>query len=163
MEKLIAGKMPFVFADHALVPLLDAAIKSMQSYAGPLAVTLVRQGDDPATVRVDAIRFEQVITNLLSNACKFSPKKSDVIIMHRLDGNEVEISVIDSGSGIPAAFRDRLFQKFSQADSTSIRIKGGTGLGLVICKQLLQRMGGMIGFESNQTRGTRFWVRLPLQ
>jgi len=163
MEKLIAGKMPFVFADHALVPLLDAAIKSMQSYAGPLAVTLVRQGDDPATVRVDAIRFEQVITNLLSNACKFSPKNSDVIIMHRLDGNEVEISVIDSGSGIPAAFRDRLFQKFSQADSTSIRSKGGTGLGLVICKQLLQRMGGMIGFESNQTRGTRFWVRLPLQ
>lgn len=163
IEKLIAGKMHFALADEPLVPLLDEAIKSMQSYAGPLGVTIVRQGDADAVVRVDAIRFEQVLANLLSNACKFSPKLSEVVVRHCIDGSEVEVSVIDSGSGIPASFRDQIFQKFSQADSSSIRRKGGTGLGLVICKQLVQRMGGAIGFESYEGRGTRFWVRLPLQ
>lgn len=87
----------------------------------------------------------------------------EVLVSHQIEGDMVEIGVADQGSGIPSAFRDQIFQKFSQADSSTMRSKGGTGLGLVICKELVQRMGGEIGFDSQEGRGTRFWVRLPLQ
>lgn len=163
MERLIAGKLPFTFADHSLLQLLDDAVILMQSYAEPLGVVLRRRGTDDLVVHVDAMRLTQVITNLLSNACKFSPPNSEVLLDHRRDGDAVEISVTDYGSGIPESFRSRIFQKFSQAESSSSRSKGGTGLGLVICKELMEQMGGEIGFESREGAGTRFWIRLPLQ
>jgi signal transduction histidine kinase len=161
MEKLIAGKMSFILGTMDIVPLLEEAMRMMKSYAEPLDVALQRKGTESAKVNVDAVRLMQVLGNLLSNACKFSPAGSTVTLQHEVKQGEVEISVIDQGSGVPEAFRDRLFQKFSQADSSSNRNKGGTGLGLVICKELLDRMHGEIGFDSREGKGARFWIRLP--
>ncbi|MES2604449.1 MAG: ATP-binding protein, partial [Pseudomonadota bacterium] len=162
MEKLLAGKMHFEFAPQALIPLLDETLLTLTSYAEPLGVFLQRTGTQPVTVNVDSMRLIQVLTNLLSNACKFSPRGSKVLLDHKIIEDQVEVSIIDQGSGIPESFRERIFQKFSQADSSNNRSKGGTGLGLVICKELIERMHGEIGFESCADKGTRFWFRLPI-
>ncbi|MDY6983685.1 MAG: ATP-binding protein [Pseudomonadota bacterium] len=162
MDKLLAGKMNFCFEHCALISVLDEALATMRSYAELYGVQLVRRGDVPATIDVDTMRLTQVLTNLLSNACKFAPRGSEVVLEHRVEGGSVVISVIDTGLGIPDAFKARLFQKFSQADTSDSNRKGGTGLGLVICKELIERMHGAIGFESAAGQGTRFWCRLPL-
>lgn len=162
MDKLLAGKMNFRFERCALIPLLDEVLAAMRSYAELYGVQLVRRGDAPVTIDADAMRLTQVLTNLVSNACKFAPRASEVVLEHRIEGDAVLISITDSGPGIPEAFKARLFQKFSQADTSDSNRKGGTGLGLVICKELVERMHGTIGFESAAGEGTRFWCRLPV-
>ena len=103
----------------------------------------------------------QVMTNLLSNAAKFSPEGQVVEISTEEDGWSLCIAVHDHGPGIPEAFRPRIFGRFNQADSTTSRQKGGTGLGLAICKRLIEMMDGRIGFEDREGGGTTFWFELP--
>ncbi len=166
MDKLLAGKMTFRYEASALMPLLDEALATMQSYAELYGVRLVRKGESAVVVNVDPMRLTQVLTNLLSNACKFSPRDGIVVLEHGMgqgvEQGNVVISISDSGPGIPEAFQSRIFQKFSQADTSDHNRKGGTGLGLVICKELIERMQGAIGFESAPGKGTRFWCRLPV-
>lgn len=134
----------------------------MRNYAEPYGVNLVRRGEAAVTVSVDTMRLTQVLTNLMSNACRFSPRDCNVVLDYIVERDTVLISVIDSGPGIPEAFGARIFQRFSQADTSDTKGKGGTGLGFVICKELIERMNGAIGFESTPSKGTRFWVRLPV-
>jgi signal transduction histidine kinase len=101
------------------------------------------------------------MANLLSNAAKFSPAQGVVTIDVRAQEDTVRIAVSDQGSGIPEAFRDKIFQKFTQADSSDTRQKGGTGLGLAISKALVEHMHGSIGYESSN-QGTTFYVVLPV-
>ncbi|KOR29984.1 hypothetical protein TI05_14550, partial [Achromatium sp. WMS3] len=112
--------------------------------------------------RVDSQRFMQVLANLLSNAMKYSPEDDTVEIGLTIQGSTVRISVSDHGPGIPKAFLGRIFQKFSQADSSDTRQKGGTGLGLAITKELVERMGGSVGFTSEEGQGACFYVDFPL-
>jgi signal transduction histidine kinase len=105
----------------------------------------------------------QVIANLLSNACKFSPKGGSVTLSVARRGKAVRISVTDRGPGIPDAFRTRIFQKFAQAETADTRlVQGkGTGLGLSISKAITEALGGTIGFESEVGRGSTFYVDMP--
>jgi signal transduction histidine kinase len=112
-------------------------------------------------VLADRKRLLQVMTNLLSNAAKFSPEREAVQIALNEVGPNVRVAVQDRGSGIPEAFRTRIFGRFAQADSTATRQKGGTGLGLAICKRLIEMMHGRIGFEDRPGGGTTFWFELP--
>jgi signal transduction histidine kinase len=113
-------------------------------------------------VHADRKRLLQVMTNLLSNAAKFSPEGSVVeISTEDAAGGNVRIAVHDRGSGIPEGFRPRIFDRFTQADSTASRQKGGTGLGLAICKRLIELMHGRIGFDDRPGGGTTFWFELP--
>lgn len=84
-----------------------------------------------------------------------------VSVSHRHKDKAVRVSVTDHGSGIPEEFRNRIFQKFAQADSSDNRQKGGTGLGLSICKAIIERLGGEIGFETEVNVGTTFYFDLP--
>jgi DNA-binding response OmpR family regulator len=103
-----------------------------------------------------------VVTNLLSNAAKFSPAGGEVTVTVNPEARIARLSVADRGPGIPEAFRSRIFGKFAQADSTDTRAKGGTGLGLSIAREIAERHGGRLWFESAEGHGATFHLDLPL-
>ena len=163
IDKIASGKMRFDVRPETLAPLLEEAAVSIRGYAEDLGVHIRLDASDPGLMlNVDRDRFIQVLNNLLSNAAKFSAK--DGVIELRAEAREgrVRILVSDHGPGIPPEFQDRLFNKFFQADASSTREKGGTGLGLHISRQIIEHMGGQIGFNSKVGEGTTMWVELPL-
>lgn len=162
IEKIESGKMNFNMQPLQLLPLIELALEANFAYAQEFQVAYQLQHPVPGVMAsVDADRFMQVMTNLLSNAAKFSPPGGTVIISMQCDGENIKISVSDRGSGIPEEFKKRIFEKFSQADSSDSRTKGGTGLGLSITKALVERMGGHVGFSSQEGVGTTFFFEFP--
>ena len=162
MDKLNAGQMRFDLQAHPLQTLLEQALQANQTYADEYLVHWrLLAVPENATLRVDAQRFSQVMANLLSNAAKHAPANSAVEIHSSVLGQQLRIEVRDYGSGIPEAFRPRIFSKFAQADSSDRRQLGGTGLGLAISRELVERMHGQIGFSCEPGQGTRFWFSLP--
>lgn len=163
MEKLMAGKLHFDLRALELMPLLEQALAENQAYAEQYKVHYaLTQRTDGLRVWVDAQRLQQVLANLLSNAAKFSPEGAPVEVAVRRRGEAVRVEVRDHGPGIPASFQGCIFQKFSQADASDTRQKGGTGLGLAISRELVERMGGSIGYESQEGQGACFFFELPL-
>ena len=159
----IDAEVPEERVRTALMPLVDEAVQANAAYADPYGVRLrVTERDDATVVEVPPLRLQQVLANLLSNAAKHSPAGSDVDVAVRRDGDEVAISVTDRGPGIPEHFRDRIFERFAQADASDARARGGTGLGLAISRAFVEAMDGTIGFESTPGAGACFTVRLPL-
>jgi signal transduction histidine kinase len=142
--------------------LIAESLTLNRAFADRFKVKLATSGTlPPVRVKADRKRLLQIMTNLLSNAAKFSPEGSTVeVAMEEMDGN-IRVAVHDRGPGIPEAFRTRIFGRFAQADMSYTRQKGGTGLGLAICKRLLEMMGGRIGFADRHAGGTTFWIDLP--
>jgi PAS domain S-box-containing protein len=116
--------------------------------------------DRTLTGLVDPKRFHQVMANLLSNAAKFADPGSKIDVSAEREGASIRVSVSNAGPGIPASFRDRVFKPFSQAGAKSDRRSGGTGLGLSITKQIVEQMGGEIGFYSVPGEKTTFWFTI---
>jgi signal transduction histidine kinase/ActR/RegA family two-component response regulator len=120
-------------------------------------------GDVPAWISGDGTRLKQIITNLVGNALKFTHHGGVRVAMKMVqDGKVLECQVQDTGIGIPPDKVHRLFERFSQVDSSINRRYGGTGLGLVICKHLVEAMGGVIGAQSKQHQGSIFTFRIPV-
>jgi len=163
MEKLVAGKMRFELQNQPLMPLVENALLSVGAYGEQYHVRfeLINRADD-LQVKVDGARLQQVLSNLFSNAAKFSPPGGRVEVAVRRIHDKVRVEVIDQGPGVPEEFRSRMFQKFSQADSSDTRQKGGTGLGLAISKEIIERMQGEIGFDSTEGQGACFYFELPV-
>lgn len=163
VEKIESGKMRFDLAPLQLNDVTLRAVKSLQGYADQLGVAIEYCGAiAPLDVHADADRLTQVLTNLISNALKFSAVGGRIIVSTERSGRVVRFCVKDDGPGIPDEFRSRIFTKFAQADLSDTRQKGGTGLGLVIAKEITERHGGRLWFESEPGKGTRFFVDLPL-
>jgi len=162
IEKIESGKMTLDLQVLELKPLLEQALAANEGYGTSKNVTLTLDfPDEELMVRADGDRLTQVVTNLLSNAMKFSPENGVVEIHVARNGTSVRVEVRDHGPGIPEEFRKRIFQKFSQADSSDTRQKGGTGLGLNISRAIVERLGGTIGFETRTGEGTTFYFELP--
>jgi PAS domain S-box-containing protein len=159
MEKLIAGKMSFDMSVKQVSPLVQQALVENKIYADKYHVKfLLNDFSALASINIDGFRLQQVLNNFLSNAAKYSPAQHHVDISITLSQGWVRIAVRDYGQGIPEEFKTRMFQKFSQADSSDSRQKSGTGLGLAISKELVERMGGRIGFESESNKGSCFFA-----
>ena len=159
LTKLEGNRMVLDLRPAALDSLLAEAVTANASYAQQGGVTL--QYEAPAgrpRALVDADRFLQVMANLLSNAIKHSSKGQVVRVSVSADLQGWRIDVIDQGPGIDPAFRDRLFEKFAQADGSDRRAQGGTGLGLYISRLFVERMGGRIFARSEAGQGSTFSV-----
>jgi PAS domain S-box-containing protein len=163
IEKLESGHVVFNLGKVPLRSLVEHAIEDNRGFAASYGVQ-VRLDAVSADVYVNADpdRLAQVITNLLSNAIKFSPADREVLVAVEKNADIVRLTVRDHGSGIPDDFKLHIFEKFAQADATNTRQKGGTGLGLSIVKQIIERLGGKVGFEDAAGGGTTFYVDLPV-
>ncbi|MEC7120950.1 MAG: ATP-binding protein [Pseudomonadota bacterium] len=170
-SKIEAGKLALENAPFNL----EEAVFDVLDMLSPLAsdkklnLAVYYYDDVPRQVRGDILRFKQILTNLVSNAIKFTPD-GEVVVRVQLDSShaqthQLHVSVQDSGIGLSVSDRDKLFQSFSQADPSVTRQFGGTGLGLAISRQLCRLMNGEIGFEDNLTRdgqgkGSTFWFQV---
>ncbi len=162
MEKIQAGKMDFNMQALEVASLLKGAMEANKGYGDEHGVTFECQCfDDTIKVLGDKDRLMQVLSNLMSNAAKFSPEGDLVDLSVVRHGGSVRISVKDKGPGIPEEFRESIFEKFSQADSSDTRQKGGTGLGLSITKAIVEQHGGSIGFDTVTGEGATFYVDIP--
>lgn len=164
IEKITAGKMRYDFAVTDIVSLVGSAVESNKGYADKYKVHFEFEPESEASilVRADQKRMEQVMSNLLSNAAKYSPAGKTVTIRVEKQEENVRISVHDQGKGVPEAFKSKIFSKFSQADSSDTREKGGTGLGLNITKAIVEQHQGSVGFVSEEGMGATFYVDLPV-
>jgi PAS domain S-box-containing protein len=163
LEKAESGKLEFQLELHGLQALLQQAIDINRGFADNYAVRLELEINCvDASLLIDRDRLLQVLTNLISNAVKFSPSGSTIRVTAAIVGAVIKISIQDEGPGISSEFQQRIFQKFAQADASDSRSKGGTGLGLSISKTIMERLGGSIGFDARPSKGACFYITLPV-
>ncbi|MDH5219230.1 MAG: ATP-binding protein, partial [Gammaproteobacteria bacterium] len=164
MEKMANGVLGVYLKPCLIFPLIRDSIDENSGFAQQFNVTY-RLLDTPlenCIVNIDSSRLSQVMANLLSNAAKYTQSGDEVVISLTAHYGDIRISVTDHGRGIPEEIGDRIFERFVQIDSSDTRIGGGSGLGLSICKYLVEKMNGKIGyFKNSRGEGTTFFVDLP--
>jgi signal transduction histidine kinase/AmiR/NasT family two-component response regulator len=163
-SKIEAGHMTVECIDLDLYSVCDEVRKILRSAIAErgLSVMLSYDAALPRSIKGDPVRIRQIVLNLASNAVKFTERGAVRIEVARLAADQLKISVVDSGIGISEEQLNRMFRRFTQADSSTTRRYGGTGLGLAISKTLVELMGGTIGVHSEAGRGSTFWFTLPL-
>ena len=161
LERLEGGRLEMELESVEISPIVTRALEAVQSFADQAGVSLVAE---PASVRVraDADRLVQVLVNLLSNAVKFSPAGSTVTVRVVPGPSMAEFQVEDRGRGVPPALREAIFERYRQVEASDSRRKGGVGLGLAICKSIVEQHGGSIGVRDAEGAGSTFWFRIAL-
>ncbi len=160
LEKMEAGHIEIVQANTQVEDVVERAINSVVSLAERTNITLQTKVCD-AVIYADEDQLIQVLVNLLSNAIKFSNANSSVIVEAVELDEAVEFRVIDSGRGIAADFIDKVFDRFKQVELSDSRVKGGTGLGLAVCKMLVEAHDGRIWVTSVEGKGSTFHFLIP--
>ncbi|MBS0423432.1 MAG: response regulator [Proteobacteria bacterium] len=169
-SKIESDHMELEIIDFDLIKMIEDTLTMFAQPADKKDLELAAQFTPPNIafmVRGDSFRLRQVIANLVNNAIKFTAEGEVVVRTQLVDVSEtmadISICVEDTGIGIPEEFHEKIFQHFSQADGSTTRQYGGTGLGLTICKRLLELMGGSIHVESSTGQGSKFWIHLQLE
>src|SRR5215471_18263683 len=165
LSKIEAGKLDLVLAEVMIQPVVEEVLGTARPLAEQNRNQLTLEcGADIGTIRSDSMRLRQILLNVLSNACKFT--KDGVVLLqvsrkHEVEREWVEFAVSDSGIGMSDEQLARVFQEFAQADPSTTRQFGGTGLGLPITRKLCQMMGGDVTVSSSPGKGSIFTARLP--
>ncbi len=160
-ERSATGRLPMKFQEADAQVLLHRAADLQHSSAQKAGISF-RIDAEPVTLWVDESRILQTLGNLISNAIKFSPHGSDVVLRARaLSGAEAVLSIEDQGRGIPPEKLDIIFERFQQVDASDSRDMGGTGLGLAICRNIVRQHGGRIWAESAVGKGSTFFFTVP--
>ena len=161
LEQFGSGKQPLLLGPTDIGKIVDLAMQSVVSLADKRSLTLVRLGISAPLV-ADETRLVQVVINFLGNAIKYSPTSAQIEICTALvDDKFVEVKVTDSGRGVPEAHRQKVFERFHQVERADATERGGIGLGLAICKEIVELHGGSIGIEGNDNQGSTYWFRVP--
>lgn len=162
IEKIESNKLNFKLEDHDLISVINESVELNLPYSREFGVKLIFENTlEKLNIFIDRSRIIQVLTNLISNAVKFSHQNEIVYIKVEFIKDYVRVSVIDKGIGVSAENKDKLFQKFTQLDSSDTRKRGGTGLGLSISKAIIDKHNGNIGFDSILNEGSTFYFEIP--
>ena len=165
-EILLANQLDARQVEMAAEPvdaldLLDRVVESIRTHAPPNIVLAIIAPESVPSVVADRDKVRQVLVNLIENAIKYSPDGGVIEVGVAEEGSLVRFSVRDEGLGIPTEEQERIFEKFYRLDPAMTRGVGGTGLGLYICNELIERMGGRIWVESASGEGSTFFFELP--
>ena len=160
IEKIKTGMMRMECSIVMVSDLYELCSHTVEGLLAEKSITL-NTDDSELEVYADADRIAQVLVNLVSNAVKFSPHNSKIDLSANLSGDFVEISVRDSGRGIPSHMLTSVFERFQQVESADSRERGGSGLGLAICKAIVEMHGGKIWVESVESEGSTFKFLVP--
>ncbi|MGC1708975.1 MAG: sensor histidine kinase [Nitrosotalea sp.] len=162
VQKLELGQLKIVKQRNNIKDTVTQSVEALKTVASGKTIVLVNHINSNIFASYDDERIKQVITNLIKNSLNVcSPQTGKVEIIANDSPSEIKISVKDNGKGIPDADKDKIFRKFYQADTSSTRESGGTGVGLAICKGIVETHGGKIWFESKYGQGTTFIFTIP--
>ena len=164
LAQINSGQMPMEFRSADLADIAAAAVEKLRPEAERKRIDLALSvTTDISPLAVDPTRIAQLLGNLLSNAVKFTPDGGKVEVRLGTEGDQAVLEVADSGIGIPAADRERIFDRFFRTALATQQAIQGTGLGLAITKAIVEAHNGTIAVDSDEGRGSTFTVRLPLQ
>ncbi|MBP6349401.1 MAG: PAS domain S-box protein [Candidatus Obscuribacter sp.] len=160
MEKIRSGRTELELQSIPISELFLTVTETLEHVMSEAGIALVSKPSD-LTINVDNHLIQRVLTNLVTNAVKFSPKGSQITLSAKLARDKVVISVQDQGRGIPPEMIDSIFEKYQQVTASDAKVKGGSGLGLSICREIVALHGGKIWVESQVERGSEFCFSLP--
>jgi PAS domain S-box-containing protein len=162
ISRIESGKLQLSLEPVCVADALEEVFDLMRPLAAGRKIELSANTEMDATVYVmaDRQRFKQVLLNLLSNGVKYTPQFGQVAVSYHESGDNIRITVSDTGPGIPANKRERLFMPFERLGAEQSNVEG-TGLGLALSQRLMQAMGGSIGVDSTTGKGSKFWIELP--
>ena len=160
LDTIESGGAMLAKVEFSLGQLVEIAFQLVNSSADSQGIALVAEVES-VKVLADKDRLLQVLVNLISNAIKFSPAQSQIVVSAQTIKGSTTIKVADQGRGIPSEFKLSIFERFKQVDPDDRIKKGGTGLGLAICKSVVEAHGGKIGVDSELGKGSTFWFNLP--
>lgn len=160
-SKIEAGKMELESVEFDPVQLIEETVEmlSPRIFEKGIEVACCFDMNLPSTIKSDQAKIRQILLNLLSNALKFT-NEGGILLKIQVEGENLKYSIIDSGIGIPAEKLDKMFNQFTQADSSTQRKYGGTGLGLAISSRIVSLLGGEMGVESEEGVGSQFWFTI---
>jgi two-component system phosphate regulon sensor histidine kinase PhoR len=161
ISRIEQGSLQIKLSDVSLQPLINEVLSNLLLDARKKKISLTQEGDLDTGVKADPDRLKEILTNLVGNAVKYTPDGGRVVVKVKKESGLAQVSVVDNGTGISEEDQKHLFEKFYRVENEQTRTVKGSGLGLFITKQLVEKMGGQIGISSKAGAGSTFYFTLP--